>query len=49
MVVAEAQTAGRGRMGRVWFSPPGAGTVRLGHPEAVRRPVPTRSESGWRC
>lgn len=24
-VVAEAQTAGRGRMGRVWFSPPGAG------------------------
>jgi BirA family transcriptional regulator, biotin operon repressor / biotin---[acetyl-CoA-carboxylase] ligase len=25
VVVAEAQTAGRGRMGRVWFSPPGAG------------------------
>jgi BirA family biotin operon repressor/biotin-[acetyl-CoA-carboxylase] ligase len=24
-VVAEAQTAGRGRHGRVWFSPPGAG------------------------
>jgi BirA family transcriptional regulator, biotin operon repressor / biotin---[acetyl-CoA-carboxylase] ligase len=24
-VVAEAQTSGRGRMGRVWFSPPGAG------------------------
>ena len=23
--VAEAQTAGRGRLGRVWFSPPGAG------------------------
>jgi BirA family biotin operon repressor/biotin-[acetyl-CoA-carboxylase] ligase len=25
MVVAEAQTSGRGRMGRTWFSPPGAG------------------------
>jgi BirA family biotin operon repressor/biotin-[acetyl-CoA-carboxylase] ligase len=25
VVVAESQTAGRGRMGRVWFSPPGAG------------------------
>lgn len=25
VVVADAQTAGRGRMGRVWFSPPGAG------------------------
>jgi BirA family transcriptional regulator, biotin operon repressor / biotin---[acetyl-CoA-carboxylase] ligase len=25
VVVAEAQTAGRGRMGRVWHSPPGAG------------------------
>ena len=24
-VVAETQTAGRGRHGRVWFSPPGAG------------------------
>jgi BirA family biotin operon repressor/biotin-[acetyl-CoA-carboxylase] ligase len=24
-VVAEAQTAGRGRLGRIWFSPPGAG------------------------
>jgi BirA family biotin operon repressor/biotin-[acetyl-CoA-carboxylase] ligase len=24
-VVAESQTSGRGRMGRVWFSPPGAG------------------------
>src|SRR6185436_8017573 len=25
MAVAFAQTAGRGRLGRVWFSPPGAG------------------------
>src|SRR5688572_32711008 len=25
MVVAWAQTAGRGRLGRQWFSPPGAG------------------------
>jgi BirA family transcriptional regulator, biotin operon repressor / biotin---[acetyl-CoA-carboxylase] ligase len=25
MVIALAQTAGRGRMGRVWYSPPGAG------------------------
>lgn len=25
VVVAETQTAGRGRLGRVWFSPPGAG------------------------
>src|SRR5204863_8161954 len=24
-VAADAQTAGRGRLGRVWFSPPGAG------------------------
>ena len=25
IVVADMQTAGRGRHGRVWFSPPGAG------------------------
>src|SRR5688572_9797012 len=25
LVVASAQTAGRGRLGRTWFSPPGAG------------------------
>lgn len=25
VIVAEAQTAGRGRLGRAWFSPPGAG------------------------
>ena len=25
MIVAASQTAGRGRLGRSWFSPPGAG------------------------
>jgi BirA family biotin operon repressor/biotin-[acetyl-CoA-carboxylase] ligase len=37
-VVADAQTSGRGRMGRAWFSPPGAGlyvsiVLRPGPPE----------------
>jgi BirA family biotin operon repressor/biotin-[acetyl-CoA-carboxylase] ligase len=36
IVVAEAQTAGRGRMGRVWFSPPGAGL----YVSIVLRPLP---------
>ncbi len=34
-VVAEQQTAGRGRMGRTWFSPPGAGL----YVSVVLRPV----------
>ena len=36
-VVAEAQTSGRGRHGREWFSPAGAGSVRLGHSPAFER------------
>ena len=35
MVVAEMQTAGRGRHGRSWFSPPGAGL----YVSAILRPV----------
>ena len=37
VLVAEAQTAGRGRMGRAWISPPGAGLMFsvLLRPEAV--------------
>jgi BirA family biotin operon repressor/biotin-[acetyl-CoA-carboxylase] ligase len=40
-VVAEAQTAGRGRLGRVWFSPPGAGL----YASVVLRPSATPSAS----
>ncbi len=36
-VVAETQTSGRGRMGRVWFSPPGAGL----YVSIVLRPRPS--------
>jgi BirA family biotin operon repressor/biotin-[acetyl-CoA-carboxylase] ligase len=40
-VVADAQTAGRGRHGRVWYSPPGAGlyvsTIIRPDPRAARR------------
>jgi BirA family transcriptional regulator, biotin operon repressor / biotin---[acetyl-CoA-carboxylase] ligase len=41
-VVAETQTAGRGRMGRSWFSPPGAGlyvSIVLRPPPVAQRPV----------
>jgi BirA family transcriptional regulator, biotin operon repressor / biotin---[acetyl-CoA-carboxylase] ligase len=41
VVIAEMQTAGRGRRGRVWFSPPGAGlyvSVVLAPARAVRAP-----------
>ena len=46
MVVAETQTEGRGRLGRTWFSPPGAGlyvsiVMRLGPQEG-------RTQSGSR-
>ena len=38
-VVAEMQTAGRGRHGRVWFSPPGAGL----YVSVIVRPAPSMS------
>src|SRR5690348_5353678 len=41
VVIADAQTAGRGRRGRIWFSPPGAGlyvSVLLSPARAVRAP-----------
>jgi BirA family biotin operon repressor/biotin-[acetyl-CoA-carboxylase] ligase len=41
--VADEQTAGRGRAGRTWLSPPGCGllmSVLLFPPEHVRQPVP---------
>jgi BirA family transcriptional regulator, biotin operon repressor / biotin---[acetyl-CoA-carboxylase] ligase len=41
VVIAEAQTAGRGRRGRVWFSPPGAGlyvSVLLAPGRTLREP-----------
>jgi BirA family biotin operon repressor/biotin-[acetyl-CoA-carboxylase] ligase len=38
-VVAEMQTAGRGRLGRVWFSPPGAGL----YVSVIVRPRPSIS------
>jgi BirA family biotin operon repressor/biotin-[acetyl-CoA-carboxylase] ligase len=45
-VVAEAQTSGRGRMGRSWFSPPGAGL----YVSVVLRPrppeFPAKAEGG---
>ena len=34
--IADAQTAGRGRRGRAWFSPPGSGLVRVGRADARR-------------
>lgn len=37
VVAADAQTAGRGRLGRVWFSPPGAGL----YVSVILRPAPT--------
>ena len=42
VVLADEQTAGRGRQGRVWLSPPGCGvllSVLLFPPESLRRPV----------
>lgn len=42
MVVAESQTSGRGRMGRVWFSPAGAGL----YVSIVLRPVPVAAGVG---
>jgi BirA family biotin operon repressor/biotin-[acetyl-CoA-carboxylase] ligase len=42
-VVADAQTAGRGRLGRTWYSPPGAGL----YVSVVLRPGPDPSPSLW--
>ena len=37
VVVADEQTAGRGRRGHTWFSPPGSGLVRVGGARAGAR------------
>ena len=47
-VIADTQTSGRGRLGRTWFSPPGAGLyvsviVRLGTPDSPRPEGETRT------
>ena len=42
MVVAEMQTAGRGRHGRIWFSPPGAGL----YVSMIMRPASALSGEG---
>jgi BirA family biotin operon repressor/biotin-[acetyl-CoA-carboxylase] ligase len=42
VVVAEAQTSGRGRLGRVWFSPPGAGL----YVSVILRPAHARAPDG---
>ena len=53
VLVAEHQDAGRGRLGREWVSPPGAGvTVSVLLRPATSRPTVTagcRSSPGWRC
>ena len=35
VVIADRQTAGRGRLGRTWFSPPAQRPVRVGGPHAA--------------
>lgn len=49
VVVAETQTAGRGRMGRMWHSPPGAGLyvsiVLKPAPASARAPTPIRAHA----
>lgn len=47
-VIADTQTSGRGRLGRTWFSPPGAGLyvsviVRIGTPDSLRPEGDTRT------
>ena len=44
VVVADAQTAGRGRNGRSWFSPPGAGL----YVSIILRPTAAGSGRDWR-
>ena len=44
-VVAAAQTAGRGRLGRTWFSPPGAGSMSRSS-AATRRAAPLLTLAG---
>jgi len=42
-IVADTQTAGRGRLGRIWYSPPGAGL----YASVVLRPGSTPSPALW--
>jgi BirA family transcriptional regulator, biotin operon repressor / biotin---[acetyl-CoA-carboxylase] ligase len=44
LVLAEAQTAGRGRMGRSWFSPPG---VNLYASLVIRTAIDAQRMAGW--
>ncbi len=46
VIVADSQTAGRGRLARTWFSPPG---VNLYCSVVVKLPVPSDRLSEWLC
>jgi BirA family biotin operon repressor/biotin-[acetyl-CoA-carboxylase] ligase len=46
VVVADSQTAGRGRLSRTWFSPPG---INLYCSIVVKMPIPNDRLSEWLC
>jgi BirA family biotin operon repressor/biotin-[acetyl-CoA-carboxylase] ligase len=49
LVIADAQTSGRGRSGRLWFSPPGAGLYvsMVLRPALASEPSTPRLEARW--